>query len=332
MLLTQQNLLAKLTDVLSQEKQKLVCLDRDWDSIADFSHKNPIISMSADNLAYVIYTSGSTGKPKGVAIAHQSLVNFTSAAIEEYGINEKDRILQFASISFDTAAEEIYPCLTTGATLILRTEDVLSSSNQFWQCTQDRQLTVLDLPTAYWHYLTADLQASDSRIPSYLRLVIIGGEEALADNLQRWFRSLKGLQNPPLLVNTYGPTEATIVSTIYPLHEDSVSDDWKVPIGKPINNTQVYILDKYLQPVPMGIPGELHIAGVSLASCYLNRPDLTQEKIISNPFSNNVRDTKLYKTGDLVRYRSDGNLEFIGRIDKQVKIRGFRIELGDRES
>ena len=333
-LLTQQKLSAKLTDILrnGEQEQKVICLDKDWDSIANHSDKNPIIPVSPKDLAYVIYTSGSTGKPKGVAIAHQSLVNFTSFAIKEYGINEHDRILQFASISFDTAAEEIYPCLTTGATLVLRTEDLLSSSNQFWQCCQDWQLSVLDLPTAYWHYLTTDLQPSDSRIPSCLRLTIIGGEEAIADNVKKWFRSLKGLKNPPLLLNTYGPTEATIVSTIYPLREDSLVEDWKVPIGRPIDNTQVYVLDKYLQPCPIGIPGELHIAGVSLASCYLNRPDLTPEKFIPNPFSTGNEDKKLYKTGDLVCFKSDGDLEFIGRIDNQVKIRGFRIELGEIEA
>ncbi|WP_375474222.1 AMP-binding protein [uncultured Nostoc sp.] len=261
------------------------------------------------------------------------LVNFTSVAIKEYGIHQQDRILQFASISFDTAAEEIYPCLTTGATLVLRTEDLLSSSHQFWQCCQDWQLTVLDLPTAYWHYLTADLQASDSRIPSCLRLVIIGGEQALTENLKRWYLSLKSSKNPPLLVNTYGPTEATIITTIYTFPDSTVEPaHWEVPIGRPIGNTQVYVLDKYLQSVPIGIPGELHIAGVCLAKGYLNRPDLTQEKFISNPFSNSTQDAKLYKTGDLVRYRLDGNLEFIGRIDKQVKIRGFRIELGEIEA
>ncbi|MEH1902755.1 MAG: amino acid adenylation domain-containing protein [Nostoc sp.] len=338
-LLTQQKLLAKLPDVLKQRKNspdrmQVVCLDRDWDFIANQNKQNLVSAVSTYNLAYIIYTSGSTGQPKGTAIAHQSLVNFTSQAIKEYGIHQQDRILQFASISFDTAAEEIYPCLTTGATLVLRTEDLLSSSHQFWQCCQDWQLTVLDLPTAYWHYLTADLQASDSRITSCLRLVIIGGEQALTENLKRWYLSLKSLKNPPKLVNTYGPTEATIVTTIYPFPDSTSVEptDWEVPIGRPIGNTQVYVLDKYLQPVPIGIPGELHIAGVSLAKGYLNRPDLTQEKFIPNPFSNSTQDTKLYKTGDLVRYRLDGNLEFIGRIDKQVKIRGFRIELGEIEA
>lgn len=338
-LLTQQKLLAKLPDVLKQKKNspdrmQVVCLDRDWDLSTNQNKQNLVSAVSTYDLAYVIYTSGSTGQPKGTVIAHQSLVNFTSQAIKEYGIHEQDRILQFASISFDTAAEEIYPCLTTGATLVLRTEDLLSSSHQFWQCCQDWQLTVLDLPTAYWHYLTADLQASDSRIPSCLRLVIIGGEQALAENLKRWQMSLKSSKNPPKLVNTYGPTEATIVTTIYPFPDSTSVEpvEWEVPIGRPIGNTQVYVLDKYLQPVPIGIPGELHIAGICLAKGYLNRPDLTQEKFIPNPFSNSAQDTKFYKTGDLVRYRLDGNLGFIGRIDKQVKIRGFRSELGEIEA
>ena len=327
-LLTQEKFLSRLGEI----RVKVICLDSTVQEISDRNLSNPVSEVSSTNLAYVIYTSGSTGSPKGVAIVHESLVNFASVAVEEYGINQQDRILQFASISFDTAAEEIYPCLITGGTLVLRTEDLLSSSHHFWQCCQDWQLTVLDLPTAYWHYLTSELQISDSRIPPYLRLVIIGGEQALAENLKRWQIGLKGLKSPPKLVNTYGPTEATIVTTIYPFLDSTAIADGVVPIGQPIGNSQVYILDQYLQPVPLGIVGELHIAGVPLARGYLNRPDLNQEKFIPNPFSNSTQDAKLYKTGDLVRYRPDGNLEFIGRIDNQVKIRGFRIELGEIEA
>jgi amino acid adenylation domain-containing protein len=327
-LVTQEKLLPKLVEL----QAKVISLDTNWEEISNYNISNPVSKVSPTNLAYVIYTSGSTGKPKGVEIAHSSLVNFASVAVQEYDITQQDRVLQFASISFDTAAEEIYPCLITGATLVLRTEDLLSSSNHFWLCCQNWQLTVLDLPTAYWHYLTSDLQISDTRIPSCLRLVIIGGEQALAENLKRWLRSLKDLNNPPKLVNTYGPTEATIVTTVYPFSDSTETLDWSVPIGKPIGNTQLYILDKSLQPVPFGVVGELHIAGACLARGYLNRTDLTQEKFIPNPFSNSTQNTKLYKTGDLVRYRTDGNLEFLGRIDKQVKIRGFRIELGEIEA
>ncbi len=353
-LLTQQ----KLVSNLPEHGQHLVCLDTDWQVIGNLSRENPVSGADAHNLAYVIYTSGSTGSPKGVAIAHQSLVNFTSMAVQEYGINEQDRILQFASISFDTAAEEIYPCLTAGGTLVLRTDEMLSSSNQFWQQCRDWQLTVLDLPTAYWHHLTSLLTASDKRIPETLRLVIIGGERAYSENVRKWLLSVAFLPNPPTLLNTYGPTEATVVTTLYQLPESTLSDTLEeVPIGRPMGNAQVYVLDQYLQSVPIGVPGELHIGGAGVARGYLNRPDLTKEKFIPNPFlksdefkvmsyeleeNSSIQNSKLrtqnpklsclYKTGDLVRYRPDGHLEFLGRIDNQVKIRGFRIELLEIEA
>ncbi|MDF5732090.1 MAG: amino acid adenylation domain-containing protein, partial [Rhizonema sp. PD38] len=324
-LLTQQ----KLVSNLPEHEIHLICIDTDWQVIGNLSSENPVSGAEADNLAYVIYTSGSTGSPKGVEIAHQSLVNFTSMAVQEYDINEQDRILQFASISFDTAAEEIYPCLKAGGTLVLRTDEMLSFSNQFWQQCRDWQLTVLDLPTAYWHYLTSLLTASDKRIPETLRLVIIGGERARPENVRKWLQSLAFLPNPPKLLNTYGPTEATVVTTLYQLPESTSSDTLdEVPIGRPMGNSQVYVLDQYLQSVPIGVPGELHIGGTGVARGYLNRPDLTKEKFIPNPNGY----SKLYKTGDLVRYRPDGNLEFLGRIDNQVKIRGFRIELGEIEA
>ncbi|MDM3846737.1 MAG: amino acid adenylation domain-containing protein [Aphanizomenon gracile PMC638.10] len=333
-LLTQENLYLKFSEA---GFDKVICLDTDWKLIST-SHQlieNPISLVTNENLAYIIYTSGSTGRPKGVEIAHQSLVNFTTMAIQEYGISNSDQVLQFASLSFDTAAEEIYPCLTTGATLVLRNEQMLASSQQFWQQCQDWQITVLDLPTAYWHLLTSDTGDSVN-IPHFLKLVIIGGEQALVENLRRWQQKIVNLPNPPKLVNTYGPTEATIVTTIYPF-PNSISV-WETPIGKPIGNTQVYVLDKYLQPVPIGVAGELHIGGTGLARGYLNRPELTQEKFIPNPFATGEIfplsnfSNRLYKTGDLVRFRPDGNLEFLGRIDNQVKIRGFRIEIGEIEA
>ncbi|MDF5737287.1 MULTISPECIES: non-ribosomal peptide synthetase [unclassified Nostoc] len=330
-LLTQQKLLSKLPEL----KAKAICLDTDWEEISDRSVSNPMTEVSPTNLAYVIYTSGSTGSPKGVAIAHESLVNFASIAVQEYRINQQDRILQFASVSFDTSIEEVYPCLIAGGTLVLRTDAMLSSSDRFWQQCRDWQLTVLNLPTAYWHNLTVELTHSDPIIPESLKLVIIGGEQADRENLKRWQRSVAHLPNPPELINTYGPTEATVVTTLWrAANSDAVTMELpEVPIGRPIDNTQVYVLDPHLQLVPIGVPGELHIGGAGLAQGYLNRPDLTQEKFIPNLFkSQQIEGDRLYKTGDLVRYRPDGNLEFLGRIDNQVKIRGFRIELGEIEA
>ncbi|NMF64889.1 non-ribosomal peptide synthetase [Brasilonema octagenarum UFV-OR1] len=343
-LLTQKHLLVeKKFDGLH-----VVCLDTDWEVISHESEENLVSDATPENLAYVIYTSGSTGKPKGVMIQHQSLRNFTEAAIVEYGLTECDRILQFASISFDTAVEEIYPCLLSGGTLILRNEQMLIDIPNFLKQCRGWEITVLDLPTAYWHHLTFELTTTQLKLPESLRLVIIGGERVLPERVKMW---QKYVSDYPQLFNGYGPTEATVVTTIYKLPKASFSSDITlsgVPIGKPIRNVQVYVLDKNLQPVPIGIQGELYIGGVGLARGYLNRPDLTEEKFIPNPFNNskfkicpkdsasgqeiqNLKFNRLYKTGDLVRYLRDGNIEFLDRIDNQVKVRGFRIELGEIE-
>jgi amino acid adenylation domain-containing protein/non-ribosomal peptide synthase protein (TIGR01720 family) len=317
-----------------------ICLDADLPIISQHSTANPISDIQLHNLAYIIYTSGSTGKPKGVAIEHRSLRSFAMTAIHEYGIDASNRILQFASICFDTSIEEIFPTLLVGATLVLRTEQMLYSSNEFWRCCQEWQLTVLDLPTAYWHQLVAELNPQDSRIPSSLRIAIVGGEEAQVEKVKHWHRSVAHLPHPPRLFNSYGPTEATVIAT---LHRLNSSTSTSVPIGRPISNTQVYILDRYLQKVPTGVPGELHIGGAGLARGYWQNPELTAEKFIQNPFDNpksafpgrsqrTSQNPKLYKTGDLAKFRADGTLEYLSRVDDQVKVRGFRIELGEIET
>lgn len=325
-LLTQEQLLPRLP----QQQAHVVCIDTDWEQISQESQENPLSNVLPENLAYVIYTSGSTGKPKGVMIQHQSLVSFTQTATVEYELSERDRVLQFASIGFDAAAEEIYPCLTSGGTLVLRTDEMLSNLQTFLQKCRDWKLTILDLPTAYWHQVTSELAMTDLVLPESLRLVIIGGERALPERVQTW---QKVVGTHPQLVNTYGPTEATVVATMYKLPASAPEDTAlpEVPIGRTLRHVQAYVLDKYLKLTPVGVPGELHIGGVSLARGYLNRPELTGEKFIPNPFSDELG-ARLYKTGDLVRYLSDGNIEFLGRIDNQVKIRGFRIELGEIEA
>ena len=322
-LLTQEKLLEKLP----QNSACVVCLDSDWQKIAVDSKENPSIPVKAENLAYVIYTSGSTGKPKGVLIQHESLVNYTTVATAEYEIDQCDRILQFSSISFDVSAEEIYTSLTSGATLVLRTDSMLDSVEEFLQKCKNWEITVMALPTAYWNELTAFLTQKTVLLPPSLRLIIIGGEKALPERLKTW---LECVEQQVRLVNNYGPTEATVGATIYDL---SVADTTlkELPIGRPLGNVQTYILDGNRQPVPIGIPGELHIGGAGLARGYLNHPDLTEQRFIPNPFSNQPGES-VYKTGDLARYLSDGNIEYLGRIDDQVKIRGFRIELGEIEA
>ncbi len=323
----------KWTSQLPEHQAQVICLDSDWEKIALYSQENPTGTNTGENLAYVIYTSGSTGKPKGVMISYQALTNFTQTAIAEYLITASDRMLQFASINFDAAVEEIYPCLCTGATLVLRTDEMLADLRTFFQACEDFSLTVLDLPTAYWHQLAAGLTSRDISLPESVRLVIIGGERVLAEPVKSWqeYVAKSGNSERLQLINTYGPTETTVSATLYRIPTSTSSGDGEVPIGRPLAHLQTYILDQYQQPVPIGVPGELYIGGDSLARGYLNRPDLTTEKFISNPF-NQESEARLYKTGDLARYLPDGNIEFIGRIDNQVKIRGFRIELGEIEA
>jgi amino acid adenylation domain-containing protein len=323
-LLTQSRLLVQLPGQI----RTTICLDRDWSVIAQHATDSPIAAVQPDRLAYIIYTSGSTGTPKGVTIEHRSLLNFVLTANREYGLTANDKILQFGSICFDISVEEIFPGLVVGATLVLRTEEMLDRHDVFWQRCQEWQLTVLSLSTAYWHQLVAELTPQDSCIPQQLRMMIIGGEEVQRSKVEHWDDSVAHFANLPQLVNCYGPTEATVVTT---LHHFNSSDATDVLIGRPISNAQVYILNQDLQPVPIGVAGELHIGGAGLARGYLHRPELTTEKFIPNPFSTEPN-SRLYKTGDLACYLPDGNIEYLGRIDNQVKIRGFRIELGEIET
>lgn len=303
---------------------RVIFVDAEAEAIAALSEKNLIEGATSEDLAYVIYTSGSTGKPKGVMIEHHALANFTLSAAEEYAINQNDRVLQFASLCFDTSAEEIYCALARGATLLLRTDAMLTSAEQFLRSCGELGITVLDLPTAYWHYLTAAISADNLPIPKSLRLVILGGEQAQSDRVASW---LEHAGESVRLVNTYGPTEATVVTTTCELSGKTASST--IPIGRPIRGAEVYVLDRALQPVPVGIPGELYIGGADVARGYLNRPELTAEKFIVNPFA--AGSGRLYRTGDAVRYLFDGNLEFLSRLDDQVKIRGFRVELEEIE-
>lgn len=305
----------------------IVDMDIDWQSLAPPAFLR--VDLPGDRLAYIIYTSGSTGKPKGVEICHRSLANLVMGAIADYQITDSDRWLQFFSFSFDAAVEDIYPCLLSGGTLVLRNDEMLASSEQFWQQCREWQITVLNIPTAYWHLLAANL-TSETRLPVGMRLVVIGGEAALPGSLAQWQDYMAERSEPPQLINAYGPTEATVTATLYPV--TTVDSEAlmlpAIPIGKPIGNAKVYVLDRLMQPVPVGVPGELYIGGAGLARGYLHRRELTAEKFVPNPFG----EGRLYKSGDLVRYRSDGNLEFIGRLDNQVKLRGFRIELGEIEA
>jgi amino acid adenylation domain-containing protein/thioester reductase-like protein len=272
--------------------------------------------------AYILYTSGSTGRPKGVQVDHAALALFTRAACAAYGLAPGDRVLQFAAASFDASVEEIFPCLTAGATLVLRDDAMLASPSQFLAACRDWEITVLDLPTAYWHTLAPDLVAAGTACPPGLRLVILGGEQALPEPVRGW---LTAVGPRPLLVNTYGPTEATVVATGCRLRPSLVTSS-SVPIGRPWGEARIWLLDPWGNPVPVGVEGELHIGGGGLARGYVGRPDLTAQRFLPCPFAGCGPGARIYRTGDLARQRRDGSLEFAGRADDQVKIRGFRVE------
>ncbi len=321
-LLTQAGLLTQLGNA----KPEVIEFKPDSRILDGCSKLNPAAG-DPEGLAYVIYTSGSTGKPRGVLLTHRGLVNHHWAAIPLYDLRPTDRTLQFSSISFDIAVEEIFPTWIAGGAVMLRTPDMPLAAGDFLRWAEAQRITVLDLPTAYWHELARELAESGATLPKSLRLVIVGGEKASASAYASW---LQCGGKRVRWINTYGPTETSIIVSSYePKASEPIPDN--LPIGRPVANTRLYILDEQLKPVPVGAPGELHIGGPGVARGYLRRPELTAQKFIPDPFSKNPAD-RLYKTGDLVRWLPDGNIEFLGRTDFQVKIRGFRVEPGEIEN
>ncbi|PLZ48403.1 non-ribosomal peptide synthetase [Fischerella thermalis] len=369
-LLTQQHLVKKLPPHQAQ----VICLDTDSETFAAHSQENLVGEVKPENLAYVIYTSGSTGIPKGVMNTHLGLCNRLLWMQDAYQLTPADRVLQKTPFSFDVSVWEFFWPLLTGAILVLAKPEGHKDAGYLVELIAQEQITTLHFVRSM---LQVFLEAPGLEKCQSLKRVICSGEALPFDLQERFFESLDAE-----LYNLYGPTEAAIDVTAWRCQRGS--NEKIVPIGRPIANTQIYILDRHLQPVPIGVPGELHIGGVGLARGYLNRPELTEEKFIPNPlthfelpildyklgdcsknpedcdrtqFSNpksvlessevssgtlrvnrlsaksqNLKFNRLYKTGDLARYRPDGNIEFLGRIDHQVKIRGFRIELGEIEA
>ncbi|MDZ8064840.1 MAG: non-ribosomal peptide synthetase [Nostoc sp. DedQUE08] len=314
-LLTQKELVTKLPT----HTAFVICLDADWNTIAQNSKDNLSTSVTADNLAYVMYTSGSTGTPKGVSVIHRGVVRLVKET--NYAqLTPEEVILQLAPISFDASTFEIWGCLLNGGRLVIYPPNT-PSLEELGQIIQQYQVTTLWLTAGLFHLIV------DKKIDALksLRQLLAGGDVLSVPHVQKFLQTVENCQ----LINGYGPTENTTFTCCHPITAP-LQPDVSIPIGRPIANTQVYILDKNLQSIPIGEAGELYIGGDGLARGYLNRPDLTAEKFISHSFYNNLA-TRLYKTGDLARYLPDGNIEFLGRIDNQVKIRGFRIELGEIE-
>ncbi|MBD1938950.1 non-ribosomal peptide synthetase [Microcoleus sp. FACHB-68] len=311
-------------------KTKVVCLDKDEEVINRESEKNLKNSTNEENLAYVIYTSGSTGKPKGVAIPHKAVVR-TFLNPNYIKIEPADKIAQVSNTSFDAAAFEIWGALLHGAQLVIINRNVILSPEDFTAQLRTDNISVLFLTTALVNQMASVIPQAFNK----LRYLLFGGESADP----KWVQEVLKKGAPEQLIHLYGPTENTTFSSFYCV-QDIPESTTSIPIGRPVTDTQIYLLDQQLQPAPIGIAGELYISGERLARGYLNRPDLTADRFIPNPFfeegergkSSLNASSRLYKTGDLARYLPDGNIEFLGRIDEQVKIRGFRVELGEIEA
>ncbi|HVF90389.1 MAG TPA: amino acid adenylation domain-containing protein [Blastocatellia bacterium] len=306
----------RLAGALANEDTRSICLDRDSDAISNESASNPENLAFPENLCYVIYTSGSTGKPKGVQVSHRAVVNFLTSMRERPGLAPEDVLLSVTTISFDIAALEIFLPLTTGARLVLASREVASNGRRLIAELARSKATVLQATPATWRLLAAARWAGDKR------LRIFCGGEALRPELAEQL-----LDRGAELWNLYGPTETTIWSSVHRV----CPQDERISIGRPIANTQIYLLDEAMNPVPVGEAGELHIGGDGVARGYLNRAELASEKFIPDPFGKEPG-ARLYRTGDLARYMPDGRIECLGRIDQQVKVRGFRIEIGEIES
>ncbi|MDY6804445.1 MAG: amino acid adenylation domain-containing protein [Cyanobacteriota bacterium] len=336
---------AKIPLVLTRETLKstipslgdvTICLDTDWQQIARQTASNLTTPVSSNSLAYVIYTSGSTGKPKGVLTQHDNVARLFAATQSWFSFDRNDVWTLFHSYAFDFSVWEMWGALLYGGCLVVVPYWISRSPQDFYRLLCQHKVTVLNQTPSAFRQLIQVEEFVKTEEPLHLRYVIFGGEALDIESLESWFerhgvREASPQENrSPQLINMYGITETTVHVTYRPLTISALNCKG-TPIGLPIPDLQVYILDRHLQPVPIGVPGELHIGGAGLARGYLGRPELTEQKFIQNPFSDEPG-SRLYKTGDLARYLPDGNIEFIGRIDNQVKIRGFRIELGEIEA
>ncbi len=312
-ILTQQQLIDRLQNWSSVE---LICLDTDWAKISTQSTITPILATDTDRIAYLIYTSGSTGKPKGVEARHRGVVNFITSMQRQPGMTATDILLSVTTLSFDMAVLEIYLPITVGAQLVLVSREEAMDGKKLAATIARLGITLMQGTPATWGVLLESGWQGESN------LKIITGAEPISTDLVTQL-----LTKSSSVWNLYGPTETTVWSTAYQVQ----GHEQRIPIGKPIANTEIYILDAHLQPVPIGVTGELYIGGAGLARGYWHKPDLTAEKFIPDPFSTDPT-ARIYRTGDLARYLPTGEIECLGRIDFQVKLRGFRIELGGIEA
>jgi amino acid adenylation domain-containing protein len=303
----------EISDALPSHWSQTVCLDSEWGDIARHSGENLVNITTPDNLAYVIYTSGSTGQPKGVAIEHRGICNLVEEQIDFFGITPDSRVLQFASISFDASVSEVFTTLVPGAELHIAEKDKIAGGKLLLDELKRRRISVVTLPPA----IIATLP--DDEI-EHLKTIVAAGEPCPEYLVKKWGVGRR-------FINAYGPTEVTVAAAMNVCDLDGNDP----PIGKATANKKIYVLNKGMQPVPVGVKGEIYIGGSGLARCYVNKPDLTADRFIPNPFASSPGE-RLYRSGDLASFLPDGKLIFAGRVDEQVKVRGYRIELGEIEA
>jgi amino acid adenylation domain-containing protein len=313
---------------IAELSQQVVDLDAISKELADLSSDSPEINVDPDQLVYTIFTSGSTGRPKGVAITHRNIANYTRKSMRMRDYKPSDCYMQFAALSFDISMAEIFNAWTAGATLAFRDASCMEGMELFTDFIETHQVTILDLPTAFWHAWVYAVEHGTVELPQCVRMVIAGGDKAERDRLAAWFKHGRpGVS----WINSYGPTEATIDAVNYRVtHIDQVPQD-SIPIGKIDPDYTGYIVDERFELTPPGVAGELLLGGEGVGRGYLKRPDLTAAAFIPDPFSE-TPGVRLYRTGDLVRFAKDGNIIFMGRIDFQIKVRGYRIEPGEIEA
>jgi len=321
-LVTQESLLPRLGELTTP----VVCFDRDRAALTQQPATDPQVAVTPENLAYVIYTSGSTGQPKGCCITHENAVRLFAATEDWFHFGPQDVWTLFHSFAFDFSVWEIWGALLYGGRLVVVPYAITRAPDSFYELLAEEKVTVLNqTPSAFYQLIAAEAAEPQPR-PLALRTIIFGGEALNLAALRPWFERHGDAQ--PQLVNMYGITETTVHVTYRPLSAADASSSASV-IGRAIPDLDLYVLDPQLQPCPVGTPGELHVGGAGLARGYLRRPELTAERFFANPHKPGGR---LYKTGDLASYLPDGDIEYLGRIDRQVKIRGFRIELGEIEA
>ena len=322
--------LKRLRGLVSEHAEEVICIDSDWETLSRQSDRNPSVISNAENLAYMIYTSGSTGRPKGVLVSHQNVTRLLAATDQWFGFRQQDVWTLFHSFAFDFSVWELWGSLLYGGRLVVVPYWLTREPEAFYELLCREGVSVLNqTPSAFRQLIRAEKEGHLSSERLNLRVVIFGGEALDLQSLTPWFE-LHG-ECQPQLVNMYGITETTVHVTYRPLTVDDLTGNAGSVIGSPIPDLQVYLLDSYLNPVPVGSHGEINVGGAGIARGYLNKPELTAERFVPDPFSS-TPGSRLYRSGDLARYLANGDIEYLGRIDHQVKIRGFRIELGEIES